>query len=77
MDYWEWIEQAVILAILEHDAITARVDELEAALCEISNMCIGELTMSYRLDANCIGELIWEATGMANPELNDSVEAKL
>jgi hypothetical protein len=32
MDYWEWIEQAVLLAILEHDALTARVAELECAL---------------------------------------------
>jgi hypothetical protein len=32
MDYWEWIEQAGLLAILEHDSLTARVAELEGEL---------------------------------------------
>jgi hypothetical protein len=40
IDYWGWIEQAELLAILEHDALTARVAELESKtkwLCPDSN----------------------------------------
>ena len=39
-------------------------------LLEIQGMCIGNLCMSYGLDANYIGQLIAEATGMNNPDLN-------
>jgi hypothetical protein len=35
MDYWEWIEQAGLLAILEHDALTARVAQLENGYSQI------------------------------------------
>ena len=48
--------------------------ELLEVLSEISHMCIGQLTMGYRLDANYIGEIIYEATGMTNPELNDHLK---
>ena len=58
------------------DTLTARVAELEAVLCEISNMCVGNLAMSYSLDAEHIGQSIYEATGMSNPELNNSVKEK-
>ena len=61
---------------IPHNTLTAKVAKLEAALCEISNMCIGNLTMSYSLDADHIGQSIYEATGMSNPELNDSVKAR-
>lgn len=47
-----------------------QIKKLEAALTDISNMCIGELAMGYRLDAEAIGQLIYEATGKTNPELN-------
>ena len=56
------------------DIFTTTKDEdnlkLLSALCEISNMCIGDITMGYKLDANHIGELIYEATGKTNSELN-------
>jgi hypothetical protein len=41
------------------------------ALTDISNMCIGKLAMGYSLDAQSIGEMIYESTGMTNPQLND------
>jgi len=51
-----------------------KVAVLEAALCEISNMCVGEIAMNYRLDAQCIGEIIYKATGLTNPELNKALK---
>ena len=41
------------------------------ALKEISNMCISEMTMNISLDANAIGEVIYAATGLSNPKLNE------
>ena len=58
------------------DPMALRIKELEAALCEISNMCIGNLTMSYSIDPDYVGQLIYQATGMTNPELNESVKEK-
>ena len=51
--------------------------ELLAALTDISNMCIGTLTMGYKLDPEHIGELIHSATGLTNPELNNLVKFQL
>ena len=48
--------------------------ELLEALSEISNMCIGEIAMNYKVDAQAVGELIYKATGLTNAELNDCVE---
>jgi len=48
-------------------------DKYLAVLCEIQNMCIGEITMSYKLDAEHIGAMIADVTGMTNPELNKLV----
>lgn len=57
---------------LENERNTARdkILKLEEALCAISNMCIGKLTMSCSLDAEDIGQLIFEATGKTNEQLN-------
>ncbi len=38
-------------------------------LYEISSMCIGALTMNIPLDAQYIGNEIYNATGMTQPEL--------
>ena len=54
----------------ERDIAREKILKLEEALCSISNMCIGKLTMSYSLDAEAIGQLIFEATSKSNPELN-------
>ena len=65
---------ALTHAINNHDQMALRIKELEVALCEISNMCIGNLTMSYSIDPDYVGQLIYQATGMTNPELNESVK---
>jgi predicted nuclease with TOPRIM domain len=43
-------------------------------LCDISNACIGQITMSYSLDAEDIGQSIYVATGMKNPQMNASLK---
>ena len=45
-------------------------------LCDISDACIGQLTMSFSLNAECIGQSICEATGMTNPELNEALKER-
>jgi hypothetical protein len=49
-------------------------NKLYALLADISGMCIAELAMNYKLDAQCIGQMIYEATGMTEPELRNSVK---
>lgn len=44
-------------------------DELLRELCDIQGMCIGEITMGYKLDADSVGCGISKATGMTHPEL--------
>ena len=52
----------IVKAVQGHEALIA-------ALAEISAMCVGELAMGYKLDAQSIGELIYRATGMTQPQL--------
>jgi len=47
-----------------------KYNSLIELLADISNMCIGDLAMGYRLDAQEVGQMIYEATGMTNTELN-------
>lgn len=54
-----------------------RIAELEiervkliSCLSDISNACIGQITMSYGLDAEGIGQSIYAVTGMTAPEMN-------
>tara|TARA_R110000822_G_scaffold126546_1_gene261749 strand:- start:174 stop:461 length:288 start_codon:yes stop_codon:yes gene_type:complete len=58
-----------------------KIAELEAArfklldcMLGISDACIGEITMSYKLDAEHIGQWIYEATGKTNPELTKIIK---
>ena len=44
-------------------------------LADISNMCVGDITMGYKLDAANIGEVIYEVTGLDNPALNEHAKA--
>ena len=44
-------------------------DELMRVLCDIQQMCIGDIAMGYKLEAETIGQLISEATGLTAPEL--------
>ena len=74
--YTGWIKSEFI-AESRSLADLRRIVELESknakmleCLCDISDACIGQLTMSYSLDAQDIGQSIYEATGMTNPELN-------
>lgn len=60
---------------VQSDAVgLSELHDLLSALTDISNMCVGEIAMSYALDAQHIGELIYSATGMTNPELNECMK---
>ena len=50
------------------DLIAERNGLLELA-SEISQMCIGEIAMGHKLDAQYIGNRIYEVTGLTSPEL--------
>ena len=50
-------------------------NKLLDCLAEISSMCVGEVAMSHSLDAQCIGQMIYEATGMTQPELFKKVNS--
>ena len=54
-----------------HDKLEAENEKLMLAMAEISNMCVGEITMNYGLCAQSIGETIYRCTGLTNPQLND------
>jgi hypothetical protein len=61
--------------------LVARLFELEqerdvlfCCLTNISNQCIGEITMAYRLDAEFIGRQIYAATEKTNAELNEQAK---
>tara|TARA_R110000822_G_scaffold23028_1_gene71471 strand:- start:374 stop:730 length:357 start_codon:yes stop_codon:yes gene_type:complete len=43
-------------------------------LCDISNACIAQMAMSYNLDAEDIGQSIYAATGMTNPQMNAALK---
>ena len=49
-------------------------NDLLCVLAEISSMCVGEITMGYKLDAHAIGEMIYNATGMTSPELRQYIK---
>ena len=58
-----------------------RIAELEkerikllSCLLDISDGCIGEITMNYRVDAEYIGRKIYAATGMTNPQLTEALK---
>jgi len=44
------------------------------ALSDISNMCIGDIAMGYKLDSQEIGKLIYIATSLTNEELNNYLD---
>ncbi len=68
--------EAVCHAINSHDKLVsglaesqAEVERLRECLCSIQSMCIGELSMNYKLDACSIGQMISNATKKTHPEL--------
>ena len=66
------VKQSKRIAELEKE----RADLL-SCLLGISNECIGELAMNYRLDAQMIGESIYAATGKTNPELAEALKEQV
>ena len=66
------IDCALDIAELEEGRIT-----LLSCLLGISNECIGEIAMNYRLDAQMIGESIYAATGKTNPELAKALKEQV
>ena len=50
-------------------------DKLLDCLAEISSMCVGEVAMNHKLDAQCIGQMIYEATGLTQPQLFKKVNS--
>ncbi len=61
---------------MERKLISRKQEALKLTMLvtDISNMCIGDLAMGYKIDAQSIGEDIYRVTGMTNPELNDAVQ---
>lgn len=54
------------------DEIAGRINmhnKLMRALCDIQQMCIGDIAMGYKLEAETIGQLISAATGLTASEL--------
>ena len=62
---------ADIKRIVELESKNAKMLE---CLCDISGACIGEITMSYKLDPEDIGQSIYAATGMTNPQMNAALK---
>ena len=57
-------------AVNEHEQLKEQNSKMLQVLTSISNMCVGDLAMGYKLDSNHIGELIFDCTGKTNPQLN-------
>ena len=55
----------------ELEALKASNISNTKVLSAISQMCIGQVTMGYSLDAEYIGRCIYEATGMTSLELEE------
>ena len=48
--------------------------KLLSCLFDIQQMCIGEIAMDYKLDAEYIGRMISDTTGMTVIELEDKLK---
>ena len=48
--------------------------KLLSCLFDIQQMCIGEIAMNYKLDAEYIGRMISETTGMNVRELKEKLK---
>ena len=48
--------------------------KLLSCLFDIQQMCIGEIAMDYKLDAEYIGRMISETTGMNVRELEENLK---
>ena len=61
--------------------LSKRIAELEkerikllSCLLDISDECIGEITMNYRVDSEYVGGRIQATTGMTNPQLREALK---
>ena len=77
------MDVAAVIAINSYDANQERIAELEKerikmlwCFLDISDECIGESTMSYRVGFEYIGGRIQAATGMTHPQLWDAVKGQ-
>jgi hypothetical protein len=70
--YMKNIKQEERIAELEKERIT-----LLSCLLDISDGCIGKVTMNYNLDAQSIGESIYVATDKTNPELTQALKEQI
>ncbi len=68
--------QAIINQDKKIAGLEQKLNKCQSVMADISSMCVGELTMNYKLDAMCIGEMIYQATGMTQPELEKSATVK-
>ena len=48
--------------------------KLLSCLFDIQQMCIGEITMNYKFDAEYIGRMISDTTGMTIIELEEKLK---
>ena len=48
--------------------------KLLSCLYDIQQMCIGEIAMNYKLDAEYIGRMVSETTGMNVRELEEKLK---
>ena len=55
-------------------AVKAANDGMVEVLTNVSSACIGEIAMGYRLDAQAIGQMIFESVGMTHPEMMEYVK---
>ena len=63
------------------EAMNNKIADLEAekfklldCMLGISDACIGEISMNYKLEAEHIGHWIYKATGKTNPELTKIIK---
>jgi hypothetical protein len=65
------IEMVERIVALEKERI-----KLLSCLLDISDECIGEITMNYKVDSEYIGGRIHASTGMTNPQLWEALKEK-
>lgn len=68
MENSELVKEIEVLKA-ERDALASYNITILECLSDIQSQCIGEITMSFKLDPEFIGRQIYEATGLTYPEL--------
>ena len=78
---WDYCNPCTDLRSLADIKLIAELEKerikLLSCLLDISDGCIGEITMNYRVDAEYIGRKIYAATGMANPQLTEALKEQV